>query len=237
MNFNNIKKYECTLDEYDLTIPGYFKRKDLLLFNYISNIQFSNNLIENALEIGVYFGRVTIHLSNLDFKSVIGIDLFENQEENISQSGKCNTNIQSELLNLIKKYGCLDKIKLIKDNSRNLVNHKFNNISFYHIDGGHSLDECLSDLNLCKENSIDQTVICVDDAFNAFWPNVSAAISIFLNENKNWNSFLISDNKIYLCRSKFYDFYYKNIKMSITDDLRIFEGHFINYYNVPIIKV
>lgn len=239
MNIDNIKKYEHTFDRYDLTIPGYFSRKDLLIFNILSEIQNAYFLVKNALEIGVFYGRVTIHLSNLHFTSVTGIDLFDNQCENISQSGKCDSNTYEVFLNLVKEYGCSEKIKIIKQNSLNLINETFKDITFYHIDGGHSFLECISDLNLCKKNSLNQTIICVDDAFNGFWPNVTAATTIFLKENSDWKSFLISDNKMYLCKTDFYDFYCKNIKFSLKEnkELKIFDGHLINYLDVPIIKI
>lgn len=237
MNLNNISKYEHTFHEYNLTIPGYFSRKDLLLFNCIANIQKSYELIQNAFEIGIYFGRCTIHLSNLDYTNVIGVDLFDNQIENISQSGKCDTKIYTAFLELAAKYGCVEKIKIIQENSLNLVDKKYENVSFYHIDGGHSFSECLSDLTLCERNKIEQTVICVDDAFNAMWPNVSAAIAVFMYQNPIWKAFLISDNKLYLCQSSYYNFYYLNVTQSIPEELNIFNGHVINYLNSNVIKV
>jgi hypothetical protein len=237
MNINNINKYEHTFHEYDLTIPGYFGRKDLLLFNSISNIQKMYGLIQNAFEIGIYFGRGTIHLSNLDYINVIGVDLFDIQLENISQSGLCDINTYTKFLENVNKYGCIEKIKIIRDNSLNLINNKYENISFYHIDGGHSFSECFSDLMLCEHNKMEQTIICIDDAFHAMWPNVSAAIAVFVYNNPVWKAFLISDNKLYLCQSKYYNFYYSNIKQMIPDELNIFTGHKINYLNSPIVKV
>lgn len=238
MNLENIDKYKDTFDEYDVTIPGYFKCKDLTTFTILSKIQYDNDLIENALEIGVYYGRGVVHLSNLDYKLVTGIDLFKNQVENISQSGKCDEKMYERALIYFSKYGTLEKINIICDNSLNLVNNKFKNISFFHIDGGHSFKETYSDLILCKQNIIRQSIISIDDAFNSDWPDVTAAISKFLIDNENFKPLLISGNKIYLCNMDMCEFYNnKLIEYCQKYNVQIFDGHIITFFGNKIIKI
>ena len=238
MNTENIKKYKYTFDEYDVTIPGYFKIQDLNTFTMFSSIQSEHNLIENAVEIGVYYGRGVVHLSNLDYKHVLGIDLFENQIENISQSGKCDENTYDEVLKYLNQYGISEKVELIKCNSMTINRDKLQNVSFFHIDGGHSYSESYSDLLICSNNAIDQSIISMDDMFNADWPDVSAATSQFLINNKKFRAILFSGNKIYLCKDDVYSFYHDAIiKYCDKNNIHIFDGHQIKFLNSNIIKI
>lgn len=73
-------------------------------------------------------------------------------------------------------------------------------INFAYIDGDHSYDSCLDDLNVVRDITHDFTVIAIDDFPDPVFGKpfgVSAAISTFLKENPSYYG-MMSHNGMYL---------------------------------------
>ena len=158
------------------------------------------------LEVGVFHGVTARNICELlykihkdDFK-YIGLDLFEESEENKSEVIP-NTNFSNPLKNIYFKYikkqnpyskeaveDLLKKfqnnVNLIKGNS-NLVLKKIDmsKVDYVFLDGGHAYETVKNDLECCLEviNS-NGTILCDDYNFGHL-PDVKNAIDEFVKKN------------------------------------------------------
>lgn len=187
-------------------MEGWCTRDVFLQMEHVNLAQKNNNVIGNVAEIGVHHGRFFLFLLYLqkDKEYAIGVDIFENQKENISQSGG------GSLISLVHNYvNCLAakmRICLVKDNSLNLSKcpnlFTFNNllVRIFSVDGGHSAVEVTNDLNLAHLVMHDSGVIIVDDYQHCGWDDVFSATNSWLSTHQEYIPFMIGGNKLFICR-------------------------------------
>ena len=169
------------------------------------------------LEVGVFHGVTARNICELlykihkdDFK-YIGLDLFEENEENKSEVIP-NTNFSNPLKNIYFKYikkqnpyskeaveDLLKKFKnnvnLIKGNS-NLVLKKIDmsKVNYVFLDGGHAYETVKNDLECCLEViRLNGTILCDDYNFGHL-PDVKNAIDEFVKKN-NLNCQILCDGR------------------------------------------
>ena len=169
------------------------------------------------LEVGVFHGVTARNICELlykihkdDFK-YIGLDLFEESEENKSEVIP-NTNFSNPLKNIYFKYikkqnpyskeaveDLLKKfqnnVDLIKGNS-NLVLKKIDmsKVDYVFLDGGHAYETVKNDLECCLEViKSDGTILCDDYNFGHL-PDVKNAIDEFVKKN-NLNCQILCDGR------------------------------------------
>ncbi len=169
------------------------------------------------LEVGVFHGVTARNICELlykihkdDFK-YIGLDLFEENEENKSEVIP-NTNFSNPLKNIYFKYikkqnpytkeaveDLLKKFKnnvnLIKGNS-NLVLKKIDmsKIDYVFLDGGHTYETVKNDLECCLEVIKSNGTILCDDYNFGHLPDVKNAIDEFVKKN-NLNCQILCDGR------------------------------------------
>ena len=169
------------------------------------------------LEVGVFHGVTARNICELlykihkdDFK-YIGLDLFEENEENKSEVIP-NTNFSNPLKNIYFKYikkqnpytkeaveDLLKKFKnnvnLIKGNS-NLVLKKIDmsKVNYVFLDGGHAYETVKNDLECCLEVSKSNGTILCDDYNFGHLPDVKNAIDEFVKKN-NLNCQILCDGR------------------------------------------
>ena len=158
------------------------------------------------LEVGVFHGVTARNVCELlykihgsDFK-YIGLDLFEENEENKSEVIP-NTNFSNPLKNIYFKYikkqnpytkeaveDLLKKfqnnVDLIKGNS-NLILKKIDmsKIDYVFLDGGHAYETVKNDLECCLEVIKSNGVVMCDDYNFGHLPDVKNAIDEFVKNN------------------------------------------------------
>ena len=158
------------------------------------------------LEVGVFHGVTARNICELlykihkdDFK-YIGLDLFEESEENKSEVIP-NTNFSNPLKNIYFKYikkqnpyskeaveDLLKKfqnnVDLIKGNS-NLVLKKIDmsKVDYVFLDGGHAYETVKNDLECCLEVINSNGIILCDDYNFGHLPDVKNAIDEFVKKN------------------------------------------------------
>ena len=159
------------------------------------------------LEVGVFHGVTARNVCELlhlihksDFK-YIGLDLFEENDENKSEVIpstyfsnpfkkiyfkyviKQNPYSKAAVEDLLKKFK--DNITLIKGNS-NLILKKIDmsKIDYVFLDGGHTYQTVKSDLECCLEVVQNNGTIMCDDYNFGHLPDVKKAIDEFVKNNK-----------------------------------------------------
>ena len=176
-----------------------------------------NKKPKTFLEIGVFHGVTARNICELlsqihkeDFK-YIGLDLFEESEENLSEIIP-STDFKNPFKKIYFKYikrqdpysieAVKDLLKkfeknvhLIKGNSNKVLKKiDMKKIDFVFIDGGHEYNTVINDLNNCKEViDLNGTVLC-DDYNLGSAPGVKKAIDEFINEN-NFKCEIICENR------------------------------------------
>ena len=190
-----------------------FKQKEVGSF-FLKQIEKTSPKI--FLEVGVFHGVTARNVCELlyqihrdDFK-YIGLDLFEESEENKSEIIP-NTNFSNPLKQIYFKYikrqdpysieavgDLLKKFKknihLIKGNS-NLVLKKIdmNEVDYVFLDGGHDYKTVKNDLDYCREVITNGGTILCDDYDLTYAPGVKKAIDEFSSENDLKCSILCND--------------------------------------------
>ena len=159
------------------------------------------------LEVGVFHGVTARNLCELLFKihsknfKYIGIDLFEESEENSSEVipntvfsnpikniyfkfiKKQNPYSKSAVNDLLKKFS--DNVNLIKGNSHVVLKKiDMSKIDFVFLDGGHSYETVKNDLECCLEVVTKSNGVIMCDDYNfGHLPDVKIAIDEFTNKN------------------------------------------------------
>ena len=169
------------------------------------------------LEVGVFHGvtgrnvcELLSRIHNENFK-YIGIDLFENNDENKNEVIP-NVNFSNPLKQLYFKYikrqnpysleavkDLLKKfeknIELIKGNSNQILRKvDMSKIDYVFLDGGHDYETVKNDLENCKSVINNNGTVLCDDYNLSYAPGVKKAIDEFL-KNYNFKCDLLQNNR------------------------------------------
>ena len=191
----------------------YFWRKSGLKKPYGDNILELINEYnpKNVLEVGVFCGVTARNICELLDKnhknsfSYIGVDLFGNNKASSDDEveplflknqkfsnpfktlfynyiKKENLNSIESVHKLLEKFG--DKIKLIQGDTREILeNLSLENIEFAFLDGGHSYETVMNDLNILeKKLNKNAIILCDDYEGKTKIDSVTNAINDFVNK-------------------------------------------------------
>ena len=190
-------------------IPGWFTVDDCSHFHVILQMQNRMGLAGDLLEIGCYFGRSTGamvgHLK--PGEKLIVCDAFDTIRTGDNYSDfpkvadfKGNLEMAHPGIDLsgVQIHECLSSsLKLASGVA----------LRFAHVDGGHSKEEALQDLELVYRSLCPGGVISVDDFAHPGWPEVADAVTEFMKRHTDigiladLNRFGEAGRKIYLIRS------------------------------------
>lgn len=167
-----------------------------LLDAYLS-CKLSKNF-HSALEIGVYKGGWLFNLSdNVPNILTVGIDPYPNldqiKQNFISECGRRGLN------DSISLYSSFDELQ---SSDQRLL--KFDII---HCDGEHTQSQAILDLNNSLLFLDEAGILIIDDIFYHSYPGVTAAAFSFIGQY-NLSPFLFTQKKLYVCNSKYYEYYY-----------------------------
>jgi len=169
--------------------------------------------LNNFLEIGVYKGGFSLNvLQNLTNIKAYLIDPYPNMPE-IKQYFQ-DFAVKAHLDKSYKLFESIESFK--KEENPDFFN-------FIHIDGAHDENSVTSDLKFAYElvNNAPQNYkpfIIVDDIYHGDFPGLTAAVFHFILSN-NLSSFCISRNKIYICRTLDYEYFYSGLVSILENEL------------------
>ncbi len=183
----------------------------------LSDFQQKLGIEGGMCEIGVHHGLFFIALSLLRStkETSLAIDVFENQDLNIDNSGCGDFEIMID--NLKKHIGCLDKIEILKSDSTKVkpqdILSRMNGqkVRIFSVDGCHTKEHTLSDLKLAQSVLSPGGIIILDDFYNPWWPGVDEAAHDLFNSFPELNLKAIGygDNKLFLTTGDYYETYYQ----------------------------
>ena len=198
------------------TIEGGFEKSMLEPLQLINRFQKENKIGGSVMEIGVHHGKFFIPLMLLTEKgeSAVGIDIFEDQEKNIDDSGKGDLEIvQSNIERLRNPW---NKVDLIKRDSLTLnaldkveLLQKYGPFRIVSIDGVHTVYHTVNDLLFAQDVMQGGGVVLVDDYTNIHWPGVHEGVAHFFLENTpKIRVFASARNKLFLTDLTYYRRYF-----------------------------
>lgn len=181
-----------------------------LLFQY----QKKEGILGNIAELGVFHGFT----SRFD-------GLYLEEQEHLFLIDKF---MQKEVVskNLCKISGSLPKnlhwfsLDSMSVRKRDLLKDYVDSFRWFHIDGEHSYDAVVSDLELAVQCVSREGIIVVDDFFNIGSVGITEALFWFLSYNKHLvRMFCCGFNKAYLCSPMYLKYYRDLVYYNIVDML------------------
>lgn len=197
---------------------------DALLFAAVAAGQTADGIKGSLAEIGVFFGRSFFLLAKMasDSEKALTLDLF-----NIGPTQSGITYQRREFERMAQRLG-VDLIlnPVIQGDSADVTADEIlslvGNVRFFHIDGGHYRCHVANDSALALASLSDDGVICFDDFCNPEWPEVTAQVVEFLNQQSSFQPFVGTAQKLYLCRAPYVDKYKRMIQDSgLLSKLRV----------------
>jgi len=215
------------------TVDGWLSDGAIGLFALIGKIQTENKIRGDIFEIGCHHGKSAIVLALLADRATEQVsvcDIFERQDQNISRSGRGNKGIF--LSNMQSVFAECNFLRVLEKRSQDLLPAETGyGYRLFHIDGGHTVEEVKSDLELASKCIGANGVIVCDDALHPGWPTVAEAIFSFLFDHKGeFSPVVVGFNKLVIVRNKarkLYetyleapDYYWKYISRNDTRGVR-----------------
>ena len=162
-------------------------------------------------EIGVHMGRlfILLKLTAVPTERSFAIDVFGDQHKNVDHSGHGG---REQFLQNVSRWTGDTDVDIIQSSSLDVrpdqIIRTVGPCRLVSIDGGHTEECALSDLQLIEAVLVERGVAILDDFFNPLWPGVvTGASKYFLNPETKLRPFAITLNKLYLAAATSHEFY------------------------------
>lgn len=205
---------------------------EALLFTSFYRTKFLKATEFDSLEIGVHHGKFFIGLENITppGSKAIAIDIFDSQDKNIDSSGAGNLKIFNEHVEEFCQEPARVLIKSLDSLDINAAELGLNQFGLLSIDGGHTANHTLHDLEVCNKLVSEAGLVILDDILNQDWVGVvSGAVQYFSSSTgSRLVPFAIGYNKLFCCHF--------TKKGQLMKDLHGFQDE-LGRYNIRISKL
>jgi hypothetical protein len=186
-------------------VRGYLKLLDAQIIAALGHAQIESRIRGDLAEIGVHHGKLFFILALLrqDGERLLAADLFEDDEGN---RATVHAGRESAFFTNSERLGIgIPSAEVYKGNSLDLtpeqIRQRVAQVRLFSIDGGHLYRHVENDIALASHVLHEKGVVIVDDFCTARWPEVTFATYDFLrNDSSEMTPFLVSKNKLYICR-------------------------------------
>jgi hypothetical protein len=189
MNFSHYKRFGHR------RVSGYTEPQVFEVLEVLDIAQRAREVHGSVVEIGVHHGRLFIgmHLLQHPDEKSVAIDLFDDQELNVDQSGLGD--LASFEQHLAR---CSDRPVVIHQGDSTQLRAgdipEMTGVRMFSVDGGHTAEIVESDMRLAAECLCEGGIVIADDVFNEQWPDVCVGTLKYL-ENPEVVPFAIGFNK------------------------------------------
>ena len=227
-------------------VEGWLYQVDAQLVRAVGDIQTKNGISGSVGEIGVWKGRLFILLYLLlhEKEKAFSVDIFDqNQLSKDRPDPKPNSalkQILQEFLDNVRKHaGPPDDIHTIRASSDNVVAEDILStvgvVRLFSIDGGHTKELVINDLELAASTLCEEGVVILDDCFKPEWPGVTNGLhEFFFRKTGDFVPFAISLNKVFLCKlsaAVMYRESLKEIEPGYYNKETVFFGSTVGFYS------
>jgi hypothetical protein len=200
------EKLQRYLDRGLTAVQGWLDPHSARIIAMLGEYQTTERVSGAVGEIGVHHGKLFILLDLLKTNDEVSfaVDLFDEQELNVDQSGFGD--LARLRANLEAHSDGMNRVAILKGDSTQLsadaILARCDRARLFSVDGGHTAACTLNDIRLAEASTIDDAIVIVDDYFNPSWPDVSVGVAQYaLQPASTLRPFAISPNKLYLARS------------------------------------
>jgi hypothetical protein len=191
------------------TIPGWLHAEAALLTGHLVGAQRRLELKGPTLEIGVFQGKYLCVLYRLSEpgETVLGVDLFIGAPIARLAAARVRSNIANAC-------GDAGRLKILVADSLELTSDRLAReagaarFRFISIDGGHTRELVLHDLEVAYPLLAEGGIMALDDAFNHSTPGVTEGIAeFFLRDKPKLAPFAVCYNKLFVTTPDFHSRY------------------------------
>jgi hypothetical protein len=211
-DMNIIESLQYFENIVDKNVTGWFYGFDnIIIHNILKSVQ--KDITGDVCEIGVAFGKSAVAISNYK-RPEDKFYLYEIFDEEMKQKAEDN----------IRTYGTFENVEWRIENSTELTTDtvQFDTpLRLLHIDGCHEHYAVFSDLTLFTQKMAKDGAIVLDDFNDPEYPGVNSGCLEFIYKNKDWTLFAIGQNKAYLCRKEFHNFYVLSLVEQLDKDNKL----------------
>ncbi len=188
-------------------VQGWLGHRIVDVLELACRYQEQRRIKGDALEIGVYQGLFFLALMAAieDDEVAVAADIFDDQSLNIDHSGAGTETFAAFKQNVAQFARNPDALRLLVGDSMVLgadqifaqsSGARFRLIS---VDGGHTAEHVMNDLNLASQIIAGGGVIFLDDFHSPHWPGVHEGyVRYMMHANRNLAPVLFTDNKMML---------------------------------------
>jgi len=229
-------------------IQGWANPQIFNSFRIFESIQSKNNISGDIAEIGVHHGKFFFILDSLrkEDEISVAVDIFGDQFINIDRSGKGDLTIFKENIKLLgreKKRIIIHQGDSTVMSSKDFLTFSKNNgYKYFSVDGGHTVEHIVNDLDIASKVIVNGGVVILDDFYNVLWPGVTEGFYKYMNTmNRNLAPFAYHGNKLFITTISYHpiylDCYYSSIKEKYNNNENIkIKGTTICNFKVVSIK-
>jgi hypothetical protein len=223
----NLKQY---LDDGFWRVEGYCMVDVFRAIDLFDSTGLNNS--GGVLEIGVHHGRFFMLINSVTDPSdtSYAVDIFENQELNIDQSGKGSKELFLDNLSNVDIHKGKNVHTIQGDSTDSgLELDKIitpGSLRYISIDGGHTAEHTLNDLLIANKFIKNQGVVILDDIMHYCWMGVMEGTVKFLQNSPTLIPFAVGHNKLYMCKLSYHNYYYNLIGNSgLAKKTQTYFGH------------
>jgi Methyltransferase domain len=202
-------------------VGGWLAPEVLEVLAVLNDAQSVQGVRGSVAEIGVHHGKLMIALDLLrnEGEGSVAIDLFDDQTQNVDNSGKGDLSVFRRNLARWSRIDALavhagDSTKLAPETLAELTNDNFR---LFSVDGGHDEPVVFSDLKLAETVLTPGGIIIADDVFHQEWPGVMTGLIRYLNQDPKLVPFVIGFNKVFLTTPEFVGHYQRAVDAAFSD--------------------
>lgn len=195
------------LDEIK-AIGGWMEPTAMDFFDILNDIQRKHSLTGSIMEIGTYYGKSAAVLGQFlnpheQFYCCDTFSGYKKVENNFRNSFEAFFEKMTGRKAIVHQMVSTDLTPELLDNSQ---------FRIWHIDGYHSYEDTLSDLELGAKMLMPKGMIIADDFLNPDWLGVCQAVNKFLELHPEYCLVAQGYNKTIIVQKSDYGMYYNEIK-------------------------
>jgi len=194
------------------SIGGFMHESNVAIWDSLLTAQLDGLIEGNLFEIGVFKGRsasiLCQHLRPTEELWLVDFSDFLSEAQN---------NLKALLTPGVRFEHCKSSALWLKAD----LAAKRRTFRWIHIDGDHTGEAVVNDLNLAADLLSDGGLVCVDDFFNPVYPQITAAVYAWLTTHPfELELILCGQNKAYLARPTHAHVYFAFIRNKLAAALQ-----------------
>jgi hypothetical protein len=208
-------------------VDGWCSARFVEILGHLAEEMKAAGVVGGACEIGAYQGKFMIALAYaVEGRASLAIDIFDNQQENIDNSGGGRPNLLSQFRENVAKFKHIsiadltaNSFTLSSKNRIEILNH-FGSFQLFSIDGGHLAEHVINDYKFAEDVTHYGGAIIISDIQNSGWPGVMEGVGhIFTSLKPKFVPLVLGHNKLVLVGVSFHDRYLLALQARIREHM------------------